>query len=317
KPDRKHPPGQDGATCEHNKELAPGRRAVRLRGSANVVQEVGGAVVVCHRVVTEVRKQMIAEGAPKQSLVFSSVLFVEHKAACRPNSSSIIRIFTRRVKKRVARHNGNWYTVHENANQSFLEHQNAKNKKSSWCFCFWIVEQTQETTVVPTQPRKQRLWFFVGVTVASWAGILFLLFAARIERIPTARFPYRPILRSTVSLDDHDPFRPNLQALQTRGAAKRVAVGAFVAPIRTLVVSDDGTIEEMWSNTAGNFYHYSLLIRRSDRAGTPLPYSPFIHEQYANLLAYVDWSAAGRVYAVGDSRHKGLVPEASVAFGFR
>lgn len=109
-------------------------------------------------------------------------------------------------------------------------------------------------------------------------------------RVPIAQFPYEPILRSTTTVDDVHP----LSVPETE--RNQVFVQATVPPVRTVVLDAHGAISEIWSNTAGNVYHYTLYVRRQSVDGPHADYSPTVHSQYAALIPLVDWRPSGRVF---------------------
>ena len=114
-------------------------------------------------------------------------------------------------------------------------------------------------------------------------------------------FPYDPILRSTTTVDDTRP----LPVPETE--RNRIFIQATVPPVRTVVLDSHGQISEIWSNTAGNVYHYTLYVRRGDRDGPLVDYSPTVHTQYAMLIPLVDWRPSGRVYPTVESSKNSVV----------
>ncbi|MFH1171771.1 MAG: hypothetical protein V1778_04510 [bacterium] len=147
-------------------------------------------------------------------------------------------------------------------------------------------------TQQPSPNRRPVVRLLLLLTIGSWMGITALFIGQPLVLIPARPpiFPYWPILRSTTTLDD---FRPH--TIVPTGA-HQVFLQAIVPPIRTVVLGENGAIQEIWSNTAGNVYHYSLFVRLRNVDGPLIPYSPSVHMQYAALISVVDWRPAGRVY---------------------
>lgn len=132
----------------------------------------------------------------------------------------------------------------------------------------------------------------VVVTILSLAYSIPLLRFQRpgVSVVPSP-FPYTPILRYASSVDDVPRFPV------PKHDRNQVAVVGTVMPARTVVIDHQGTIREIWSNTAAGFHYYSLEVREGSRQGPLTDYSPVVHRQYAPLIPLIDWRPTGKVYA--------------------
>lgn len=140
-------------------------------------------------------------------------------------------------------------------------------------------------------PRNRHVGILLSISLTCWVLIAILLSLRFFGfRLSTPVFPYEPILRSTTTVDDTRP----LPVPET--SYHQVFVQATVPPVRTVVLDAHGLIREIWSNTAGNVYHYTLYVRSGSVDGPLLDYSPMVHSQYAVLIPLVDWRPSGRVY---------------------
>ena len=76
-----------------------------------------------------------------------------------------------------------------------------------------------------------------------------------------------------------------------------ISASVTVTPSRVIVVDEDDTIIEIWSNTTGTKRgFYSLRVKEHSWRGLGHPLTPGILVQYNDLLGKVDWTKEGRVY---------------------
>ena len=78
-----------------------------------------------------------------------------------------------------------------------------------------------------------------------------------------------------------------------------VTASVTVMPSRRIVVDENDTIVEIWSNTTGtkrNFY--SLRVKEQSLQGHEHPLTQEILTQYNRLLDEVDWTETGQVYSI-------------------
>ncbi len=76
-----------------------------------------------------------------------------------------------------------------------------------------------------------------------------------------------------------------------------IRASVTVASSRLIMVDENDTIVEIWSNTTGTKRsYYSLRVKEQHWQGLEHPLTPGILAQYNRLLAEVDWSNRGRVY---------------------
>ena len=81
--------------------------------------------------------------------------------------------------------------------------------------------------------------------------------------------------------------------------AGTITVSVTVMPSRRIVVDENDTIVEIWSNTTGtkrNFY--SLRIKEQSLQGPEHTLTQEILTQYNRLLGEVDWTETGQVYSI-------------------
>ncbi len=86
---------------------------------------------------------------------------------------------------------------------------------------------------------------------------------------------------------------------ETASPAGTITASVTVMPSRRIVVDENDTIVEIWSNTTGtkrNFY--SLRIKEQSLQGPEHPLTQEILTQYNNLLGEVDWTETGQVYGI-------------------
>ncbi len=84
-------------------------------------------------------------------------------------------------------------------------------------------------------------------------------------------------------------------AITPVGQTIRVAV--TVVPSRLIVVDEQETIIEVYSNTDGvGIPYYQVVVRQGYDYGTERPLTAKILEQYNQLQPKVDWSSFGKVY---------------------
>ncbi len=91
-----------------------------------------------------------------------------------------------------------------------------------------------------------------------------------------------------------EPFSPSETA--SRSATIKASVTA--ASSRLMVVDENDTIVEIWSNTTGTKRSfYSLRVKEQSWQGSEHPLTQTILAQYNRLLGEVDWSINGRAYS--------------------
>ena len=84
---------------------------------------------------------------------------------------------------------------------------------------------------------------------------------------------------------------------ETTSHCATIRASVTVASSRLIVVDENDTIVEIWSNTTGTKRSfYSLRVKGQHWQGPEHPLTPGILAQYNYLLAEVDWSNRGRVY---------------------
>ena len=84
---------------------------------------------------------------------------------------------------------------------------------------------------------------------------------------------------------------------ETTSHCATIRASVTVASSRLIVVDENDTIVEIWSNTTGTKRSfYSLRVKEQHWQGPEHPLTPGILAQYNRLLAEVDWSNRGRVY---------------------
>ncbi|MBA7678573.1 hypothetical protein ES703_86851 [subsurface metagenome] len=84
---------------------------------------------------------------------------------------------------------------------------------------------------------------------------------------------------------------------ETNSHCATIRASVTVASSRLIVVDENDTIVEIWSNTTGmKRSFYSLRVKEQHWQGLEHPLTPGILAQYNRLLAEVDWSNTGRVY---------------------
>ncbi len=84
---------------------------------------------------------------------------------------------------------------------------------------------------------------------------------------------------------------------ETNSHYATITASVTVASSRLIVVDENDTIVEIWSNTTGTKRSfYSLRVKEQHWQGPGHPLTPGILTQYNRLLAEVDWSNSGRVY---------------------
>jgi len=84
---------------------------------------------------------------------------------------------------------------------------------------------------------------------------------------------------------------------ETTSHCATIRASVTVASSRLIVVDENDTIVEIWSNTTGTKRsYYSLRVKEQHWQGPEHPLTPGILTQYNRLLAEVDWSNRGRVY---------------------
>ena len=86
---------------------------------------------------------------------------------------------------------------------------------------------------------------------------------------------------------------------ETASPAGTITASVTVMPSRRIVVDENDTIVEIWSNTTGtkrNFY--SLRVKEQSLQGPEHPLTQEILTQYNRLLGEVDWTETGQVYSI-------------------
>jgi len=86
---------------------------------------------------------------------------------------------------------------------------------------------------------------------------------------------------------------------ETASPAGTITASVTVMPSRRIVVDENDTIVEIWSNTTGtkrNFY--SLRVKEQSLQGHEHPLTQEILAQYNRLLGDVDWTETGQVYSI-------------------
>ncbi len=84
---------------------------------------------------------------------------------------------------------------------------------------------------------------------------------------------------------------------ETASPAGTITASVKVASSRLIVVDENNTIIEIWSNTTGaKRSFYSLRIKEQQWQGSEHPLTPEILAQYNHLLGEVDWTETGQVY---------------------
>ena len=84
---------------------------------------------------------------------------------------------------------------------------------------------------------------------------------------------------------------------ETNSHYATIRASVTVASSRLIVVDENDTIVEIWSNTTGTKRsYYSLRVNEQHWQGLEHPLTQGILAQYNRLLAEVDWSNRGRVY---------------------
>lgn len=84
---------------------------------------------------------------------------------------------------------------------------------------------------------------------------------------------------------------------RTTSSTATITASFTVTPSRLIVVDENDTITEIWSNTTGlKGSFYSLRVKEGRPQGSEHPLTQAILAQYNGLLGEVDWSGAGRVY---------------------
>ncbi len=83
----------------------------------------------------------------------------------------------------------------------------------------------------------------------------------------------------------------------TNSHCATIRASVTAASSRLIVVDENDTIVEIWSNTTGTKRSfYSLRVKEQHWQGPEHPLTPGILAQYNHLLTEVDWSNRGRVY---------------------
>ena len=86
---------------------------------------------------------------------------------------------------------------------------------------------------------------------------------------------------------------------ETASPAGTITASVTVMPSRRIVVDENDTIVEIWSNTTGTKRKfYSLRIKEQSLQGPEHPLTPEILAQYNRLLGEVDWTETGQVYSI-------------------
>jgi len=84
---------------------------------------------------------------------------------------------------------------------------------------------------------------------------------------------------------------------ETTSHCATIRASVTAASSRLIVVDENDTIVEIWSNTTGTKRSfYSLRVKEQHWQGPEHPLTPGILTQYNRLLTEVDWSNRGKVY---------------------
>jgi len=86
---------------------------------------------------------------------------------------------------------------------------------------------------------------------------------------------------------------------ETASNCGTITASVTVMPSRRIVVDENDTIVEVWSNTTGtkrNFY--SLRVKEQSLQGPEHPLTQEILTQYNRLLGEVDWTETRQVYSI-------------------
>ena len=84
---------------------------------------------------------------------------------------------------------------------------------------------------------------------------------------------------------------------ETTSHCATIRASVTAASSRLIVVDENNTIVEIWSNTTGTKRSfYSLRVKEQSWQGPEHPLTPGILAQYNRLLTEVDWSNRGKVY---------------------
>jgi len=84
---------------------------------------------------------------------------------------------------------------------------------------------------------------------------------------------------------------------RTTSPSGTIRASVKVASSRLIVVDENDTIVEIWSNTTGmKQYFYSLRVKEQSWQGPEHALTQGILAQYNHLLGEVDWSKKGMVY---------------------
>ena len=84
---------------------------------------------------------------------------------------------------------------------------------------------------------------------------------------------------------------------ETTSHCATIRASVTAASSRLIVVDENDTIVEIWSNTTGTKRSfYSLRVKEQHWQGPEHPLTPGILAQYNHLLTKVDWSNRGKVY---------------------
>ncbi len=86
---------------------------------------------------------------------------------------------------------------------------------------------------------------------------------------------------------------------QTASSAGTITASVKVASSRQIVVGENDTIIEIWSNTTGTKRSfYSLRVKEQSVQGSEHSLTQEILAQYNRLLGEVDWTETGQVYSI-------------------
>ncbi|MFQ6014191.1 MAG: hypothetical protein ACE5NP_01950 [Anaerolineae bacterium] len=106
-----------------------------------------------------------------------------------------------------------------------------------------------------------------------------------------------PAVSNADRLAGDKPQEPLSQAVppaEVLSASGVVTVTVTVRPLRVLVVDEEGTITQIWSNT--DQPNHRLVGRLGSDQGPEVPITQEIRSQYQALLGSIDWQKRGRVY---------------------
>jgi hypothetical protein len=79
---------------------------------------------------------------------------------------------------------------------------------------------------------------------------------------------------------------------QAAGGSATIMVSFTVMGVRVVVVDEEGTVQQIWSNTVDD--NYLLRVRQGSYNGTPYPATPEVVAQYNQITERIDWDGQGK-----------------------